>query len=125
MAGMIIGIHHAQVCFPTDGIETARKFYCGLLGLPEIHRPFGPRGFWVRVGDRNMHFGIDADSDRAASKFHVAYQVSDLLEMRRRLTAAGLAIEDPEKMPGHERFQVRDPFGNLVEFIEPETGKEE
>lgn len=119
---MITAIHHAQVCFPADGIDTARRFYCGLLGLEEIFRPFGPNGFWVRVGDRNVHFGIDTDSDRAASKFHVAYQVTDLAAMRCRLAAADVVIEDPEKMPGHERFQVRDPFGNLVEFIQPDAG---
>lgn len=120
---MVIGIHHAQVCIPRDGLARAREFYCGLLELPEVQRPFGPDGFWVRVGDRNVHFGFDADSDRAASKAHVAYQVADLAAMRRRLAAAGVGIEEPQKMPGHERFQVRDPFGNLVEFIEPDGGK--
>jgi catechol 2,3-dioxygenase-like lactoylglutathione lyase family enzyme len=121
---MITAIHHAQVCIPADGLARARKFYCGLLALPEVHRPFGPNGFWVRVGDRNVHIGIDRDSDRPISKAHVAYQVDDLAEMRRRLMAAGVSIEIPEKMPGHERFQVRDPFGNLVEFIQPEVGNE-
>jgi catechol 2,3-dioxygenase-like lactoylglutathione lyase family enzyme len=119
MPSMILQIHHAQVCIPEGGLEKAREFYCGLLGLKEVPRPFGPHGFWVQVGDRMMHFGIDDLPDRQRSKQHVAYQVSDLKSMRNKLQSAGFAIEDPQKMPGHDRFQIRDPFGNLVEFIQP------
>jgi catechol 2,3-dioxygenase-like lactoylglutathione lyase family enzyme len=115
---MILQVHHAQVGIPRDGIQKARDFYCGLLGLKEVHRPFGPDGLWVQVGDRNIHFGIEDVPDRMRSQSHVAYQVSDLEEMRRRLLAAGSEIENPIKLPGHERFQIRDPFGNLVEFIQ-------
>ena len=116
---MILAIHHAQVGIPADGIAAARAFYCGLLGLKEVFRPFGPNGLWVQVGDRTVHFGIDA-ADRLASNAHVAYEVSDLSEMRKTLRDAGIEIEDPFTMPGHERIQIRDPFGNMVEFIRRE-----
>ncbi|HEV7298008.1 MAG TPA: VOC family protein [Tepidisphaeraceae bacterium] len=114
---MIINLHHTQVGIPAGGVERCRAFYCGVLGLTEVHRPFGPNGLWVQVGDRTVHFGIDSLPDRTASNAHVAYEVDDLAEMRQRLIAAGLEIEDPPVMPGHERFQVRDPFGNQVEFV--------
>jgi catechol 2,3-dioxygenase-like lactoylglutathione lyase family enzyme len=115
---MILRIDHVQVGIPEGGLDKAREFYCGLLGLPEVPRPFGPHGLWVRVGDRNVHFGIDDVPDRHRSESHVAYRVSDLSQFRRKLSNAGFAIEDPPKMPGHERFQIRDPFCNLVEFIQ-------
>ncbi len=115
---MILQIHHAQVGIPEGGVQRARDFYCGLMGLKEVSRPFGPHGLWVQVGDRNVHFGIDDVPDRLRSESHVAYQVTDLQSMRSKLQSAGLEIEDPPKMPGHKRFQIRDPFGNLVEFIQ-------
>lgn len=118
---MILKIHHAQVGIPEGGLEKAREFYCGLLGLKEVPRPFGPRGFWVQVGDRNVHFGIDDVPERSRSESHVAFQVDDLQGLRTKLQSAGFKIETPEKMAGHERFQIRDPFGNLVEFIQPIT----
>jgi len=114
---MILSIHHTQVGIPSDGVDACRRFYCGILGLQEIPRPFGPNGLWVQVGDRSVHFGIDTTSDRKSSKAHVAYEVSDLTQMRRQLSAAGILIEECPLMPGHERFQIRDPFGNQVEFI--------
>jgi catechol 2,3-dioxygenase-like lactoylglutathione lyase family enzyme len=114
---MIVGIHHAQVGIPRDGLAATRAFYCDLLGLKEIDRPFGPDGVWVQAGDRAVHFGLDEVTDRSASRQHIAYEVDDLNEMRSRLRQAGIAIEECPKMPLHERIQIRDPFGNQVEFI--------
>lgn len=115
---MILRIHHAQVGIPRDGLAKAREFYCDLLGLKEVHRPFGPDGFWVQVGDRNVHFGFDDVHERRASRAHVAYEVSDVAAVKKLLQTAGFAVENPPVMPGYVRFHVRDPFGNQVEFIE-------
>lgn len=115
---MIRSLHHTQVGIPSGSVDECRRFYCGLLGLREVPRPFGPNGLWVEVGDRTVHFGIDSTPDRKLSNAHVAYGVDDLLAMRERLKTAGIAIEECPTMPGHERFQIRDPFGNQVEFIQ-------
>ncbi len=119
---MIKRIHHAQLCVSAGDIPKAREFYCGLLGLKEVHRPFGPNGIWVEVGPQIVHIGID-EADRQKSTSHVAYEVDDLAEMRGRLSKAGFEIEDPIAMPGHQRFQIRDPFGNQVEFIRRDQAK--
>jgi len=78
---MIIGLHHVQVTVPIGAEEKARQFYCGLLGLTEIEKPHslaGRGGFWVVVGDRQVHIGTEDGVDRLKTKAHVAYQVTDV-----------------------------------------------
>jgi catechol 2,3-dioxygenase-like lactoylglutathione lyase family enzyme len=117
---MITGIDHVQITVPATGVAAARAFYCGFLGLPEIEKPAALRdrgGFWLRVGDRQVHVGTEEGIDRRATKAHVAYAVTDLAGWRSRLAAAGMEILDLPPIPGCERFEFRDPFGNRVEFI--------
>lgn len=116
----IEGLHHAQICIPTGAEGPAREFYCGVLGLREIEKPdaLKPRGgFWLQVGDRQVHVGTEAPFDRTQTKAHLAYAVSDLDGWRRRLAEEGIVAEAGVKIPGYERFEFRDPFGNRVEFI--------
>lgn len=78
---MIIGLHHAQITIPIGAEAQARAFYCGVLGLPEIAKPAslqGRGGFWVQVGAAQLHVGTEDGVDRAATKAHLAYLVSDL-----------------------------------------------
>jgi hypothetical protein len=42
---------------------------------------------------------------------------------RERLVAAGFAALDGIPLPGYDRFECRDPFGNRLEFIGPHTGE--
>lgn len=117
---MITGIDHVQITVPADGVEPARAFYCGLLGLPEIEKPEsleGRGGFWLRVGDRQVHVGIEEGVDRRKTKAHIAYAVVELDDWRDRLTAAGVDPIEGIPIPGYDRFEFRDPFGNRVEFI--------
>jgi catechol 2,3-dioxygenase-like lactoylglutathione lyase family enzyme len=119
---MITGLHHAQITIPSGMEPEARQFYVALLGLAEIEKPQSLRargGFWMRVGDREVHVGTEDGVDRTRTKAHLAYQVRGLGEWRRRLAAAGVGIDDSVPLPGYERFEFRDPFGNRVELIEP------
>jgi catechol 2,3-dioxygenase-like lactoylglutathione lyase family enzyme len=59
--------------------------------------------------------------DRARSKAHVAYLVSDLDGWRQRLTDNGCEIIDGIPIPGYDRFEFRDPFGNRVEFLQAKS----
>jgi catechol 2,3-dioxygenase-like lactoylglutathione lyase family enzyme len=122
---MIAGIHHVQITVPRGAEPAARKFYCELLGLTEIGKPdslAGRGGLWLQVGDRQVHIGVEDGVDRPATKAHVAYAVADLRGWRARLEAAGIEILDGVPIPGCERFEFRDPFGNRVEFIERTGG---
>ena len=57
---MIRSVHHVQITIPKGSEDAARAFYCGLLGLSEIAKPdslAGRGGFWLEVGDRQVHVG--------------------------------------------------------------------
>lgn len=119
---MINEIHHVQVTIPRGAEEQARQFYCQLLELQEIEKPvvINERGgFWLQVGNRQVHVGAEEGVERLATKAHIAYQVTDLAEMRKRLEANDVTIQEDVPLPGLARFQIRDPFGNKIEFIQP------
>jgi len=119
----ILGVDHVQITVAKGQAEAARRFYCDLLGLTEIEKPDALKargGFWLQVGDRQVHVGVEDGVDRAATKAHVAYRVDDVEAWRGRLLAEGVEILESVAIPGYARFEFRDPFGNRVEFIAPE-----
>lgn len=118
---MILGLHHAQITIPKGAEEEGKQFYCNVLGLEELEKPGslkGRGGFWLKVGDREVHVGTEDGFDRLTTKAHLAYLVSDLsywkivLEQNDIQAISGVAI------PGFDRFEFRDPFGNRVEMIQ-------
>jgi catechol 2,3-dioxygenase-like lactoylglutathione lyase family enzyme len=121
-APSIVGLHHAQISIPRGAEADGRRFYVGVLGLREIEKPVslaGRGGFWLEVGDREVHVGTEDGVDRSATKAHLAYRVADLSAWRVRLEAAGVKTLDCVPIPGYQRFEFRDPFGNRLELIEP------
>jgi catechol 2,3-dioxygenase-like lactoylglutathione lyase family enzyme len=118
---VILGLHHAQITIPEGSEDAARDFYCRLLGLEETEKPeslAGRGGLWLQAGDRQVHLGVENGVDRNATKAHLAYEVGDLSLARRTLAAEGHEAFDPPRIPGYERFEIRDPFGNRIEFIQ-------
>lgn len=117
----ILRLHHAQITIPRGTEVQARQFYCGLLGLPEIEKPDslkGRGGFWLQVGKQQVHVGTEDDVDRQATKAHLAYQVDNVHAWRNSLEEHGIAILDGVPIPGFDRIEIRDPFGNRIEFIQ-------
>jgi len=76
-------------------------------------------GFWVEVGDQQLHIGTEAGVDRLLTKAHLAYEVEDIKLMETRLKENGIETLKSIPIPGFERFEFRDPFGNRVECIKP------
>jgi catechol 2,3-dioxygenase-like lactoylglutathione lyase family enzyme len=121
---MILGFHHAQITIPKGKEEEAKRFYCEVLKLQEIPKPESLRdrgGFWVEVGDRELHIGTEDGVDRNLTKAHLAYQVEDINMAERILRENGIKIFESVPIPGYERFEFRDPFGNRVECIKPKN----
>ncbi|EGQ27930.1 MULTISPECIES: VOC family protein [Sporosarcina] len=118
---MIIGLHHAQITIPTGAEEEGKKFYCEILGLTEREKPDslkGRGGFWLEVGDRDVHVGAEDGFDRVTTKAHLAYQVQDISYWRSVLKQHNIQVIEGVPIPGFERFEFRDPFGNRVEMIQ-------
>ena len=123
----ILDIDHVQLAMPTGGENAARGFYGELLGLPEVAKPANLAsrgGAWFQTGSRQLHLGVESDF-RPAKKAHPAFLVSDLDGLRQRLIANGQAPQDDEPLAGYRRFYLSDPFGNRLEFLEPENGAEQ
>lgn len=118
---MIKSAHHAQVSIPVGAEDEARRFYCGVLGLTEIPKPdalAGRGGFWLQLNGFQVHFGTEDGIDRRKTKGHIAYLVENLVSWRTKLIERGCEVIEGVPIPGYERFEFRDPFGNRVEFLE-------
>jgi catechol 2,3-dioxygenase-like lactoylglutathione lyase family enzyme len=118
---MISAVHHVQISIPVGAEDRARDFYCGVLGMKEVPKPealAGRGGFWLELDGFQVHFGTEDGIDRSRTKAHVAYRVKDLEHWRRKLSDAGFAAKDGILIPGMDRFEFRDPFGNRIEFLE-------
>jgi catechol 2,3-dioxygenase-like lactoylglutathione lyase family enzyme len=96
-------IDHAQLAMPAGQEDSARRFYGGLLGLPEQTKPphLAVRGgAWFESGSVKVHLGVDSDF-HPARKAHVAFVVDDVKELRQRATAAGYEVDDGEPLAGY------------------------
>lgn len=118
---MIKRIHHVQITVPLGAETAARAFYCDILQLEEIDKPAsltGRGGFWLCLGTQEIHIGTESDVDRNATKAHIAYEVTGLEAWRSQLKANDISITESVPIPGYNRFECRDPFGNRIELIE-------
>ncbi len=121
---MILGLHHAHITIPKGSEDKGREFYCDLLGLSEIEKPESLKsrgGFWLKVGDREVHIGTEDVIDRTKSKAHLAYLADDITYWKDTLQQNGIDIIESIAIPGYRRFEFRDPFGNRVEMIQQEN----
>jgi len=118
---MIIGLHHAQITIPKGTEDKGRNFYCNILGLEEIEKPSslkGRGGFWLKVGDREVHVGTEDGFDRLTTKAHLAYLVKDISHWKNVLGKYDIPVTEGAPIPGFDRFEFRDPFGNRIEMIQ-------
>jgi catechol 2,3-dioxygenase-like lactoylglutathione lyase family enzyme len=117
---MILGYSHAQITVPEGCDEKVRQFYGELLGLTELPVPPSLQGrglIWFKIGDRELHVGIEKDVNREATNAHLAYEVSDIAALRAKLIFEDFQLIEQPKIEGFDRFHIRDPFGNRVEFM--------
>ena len=117
---MVTGVNHVQITIPRDGLDVARQFYLGFLGLKEIRRPdvFTSQGLWLNAGSFEVHLGLEEGVNRTATRAHIAYEVADIAAARAKVEFAGMWIKDQPPFDGYVRFHTRDPFGNTLELIQ-------
>ncbi|NCP12931.1 MAG: glyoxalase [Sphingomonadales bacterium] len=117
----IEALDHVQLAMPVGEEELARRFYSGLLGIPEVPKPplLAKRGgCWFERGSLKLHLGVDLEF-RPACKAHPAFIVTELASLVARLKEGDVAVDEEEPLPGFNRCYVSDPFGNRIEFLEP------
>ncbi len=117
---MITTINHAQISVPPGNADNVRAFYGRVLGMPELPLPpamLGSTLIWFMAGDRPLHVSVEDGIDRAATRVHLAYEVTGIADWRRRLTDQGFELFDQPVIEGYDRFHINDPFGNRVEII--------
>ncbi len=117
----ITGVHHIQLAMPHGGEDAARRFYSGLLGIPEVPKPMPQAtrgGVWFETDHIRIHLGIEQDF-QPAKKAHPGLLVGDLGRLKKRLADAGLEIISAEPLTGYDHVYVSDPFGNRLELLQP------
>jgi catechol 2,3-dioxygenase-like lactoylglutathione lyase family enzyme len=110
-------LDHCSVLI-TD-IERSRRFYGGVLGLREIGRPrtFDFRVVWYDLGDMHIHLLLKDKPDTISPR-HFALRVKDVAAARHYFKDQGVAVDETTRIPGADRFFIRDPDGNRIEIIQ-------
>lgn len=117
----ILAIDHVQLAMPAGEEDRARAFYQGILGLPEQPKPakLAKRGgAWFERGSLKVHLGVETEF-RAATKAHVGFLVDDVASLIARCNEAGYRVVGDEPLEGFVRIYIYDPFGNRLEFMQP------
>lgn len=118
----LVALHHVQLAMPRGEEEAARSFYGGVLGMTELEKPpvlAARGGCWFRRGGLELHLGVE-DPFAPAKKAHPGLLVDGLHGLAVAIERAGRAVTWDAAFPGYARFYADDPFGNRLEFLEPD-----
>lgn len=126
-----------ESCLYAADLDAAERFYQEVLGLEQIARENG-RHVFFRCGngvvllfnpghtqkERTYVGGALVPLHGATGPGHVAFRVAAdaLPRWRERLDATGVAVESEIRWPrGGTSIYFRDPAGNSLELITPDT----
>jgi lactoylglutathione lyase len=126
----IVGVAH--IGLKTDNLAAARKFYTGVLGFQEPFSldktPDEGTGLLLTYFKVNDHQYIEMFPELTDPKMdrlsHISFETTDAEQMRAYLGSRGVKV--PEKLEpmqdGNRGFDVIDPDGHDVEFVEFRPG---
>jgi catechol 2,3-dioxygenase-like lactoylglutathione lyase family enzyme len=120
MAFPVTHIDHVSVLI-TD-VARSRQFYGDILGLREIPAPrtFDFVAIWYDLGGTYLHLLLKDQPDKISPR-HFCLHVSDIRAAREHAVDRGLRVDETVKIPGADRFFLRDPDGNRIEVLQWET----
>jgi len=119
----IQAIHHVSLI--VNDTSRALRFYCGVLGLPQVDRPdLGFPGAWLQVGEVQQIHLLEVENPYAQVQLpehggrdrHIAFSITELAALAERLSADGIAYRMSSS--GRRALFCRDPDSNTLEFIE-------
>jgi len=119
----IVGVAH--IGLRTDDMAAARKFYTGLLGFQEpfsLNKPDGNLMLtYFKIND-HQYIEVfpelkDPNQDRLS---HISFETTDAEELRAYLASKGVKVPAklPSRLDGNLGFDVTDPEGHDVEFMQ-------
>jgi catechol 2,3-dioxygenase-like lactoylglutathione lyase family enzyme len=114
-----LAIDHVQLAMPRGMEDSARAFYCGVLGMTELEKPPELRaygGCWFASGDVQIHLGVEADF-RPARKAHPGLTCGNYDGLLKHLREATIVVRE-DNLPEQRRAYIDDPFGNRLELME-------
>jgi len=117
-----IGHVHLKVA----DLDSALKFYCGVLGF-ELQQKFGTQAAFISAGGYHHHIGLNTwesaggspPPPRSTGLYHLAmlYPTRALLaDAVRRVLAAGVELDGATDHGVSEAIYLRDPDNNGVEL---------
>jgi catechol 2,3-dioxygenase-like lactoylglutathione lyase family enzyme len=119
-----------HVSITVTDVAKAREFYSDTLGLQEIARPaFNFPGIWYSLGgELQLHIILNdqlvrpaVEREKIEARYpHFALWTDDCDATAERIVSLGLPCRDVFSGPtGLRQVFVKDPDGNMVEFIGP------
>jgi glyoxylase I family protein len=119
-----------HVSITVTDVAKARDFYTRTLGFQEIPRPaFDFPGIWYSLGNGlSLHIILNdqlvrpaVEREKILARYaHFALWTEDADDTARKLEQLGLPCRDVVSGPtGLRQIFVKDPDGNMVEFIGP------
>jgi len=116
----IIGISHISV-YSSDSAKT-EAFYVHDLGGVKRGDPENPKGVRFYFSPTQFVEVLPLPAEHTISRLdHVAFQTTDAEGLKRYMAAHGIAVPATvgEGDDGSHWFDVQDPEGNKVEFVQP------
>jgi catechol 2,3-dioxygenase-like lactoylglutathione lyase family enzyme len=121
----ILGISHAG--FFVSNLPAALGFWHGLLGYDDAYDLKNPDGTvsiaFIKIND-HQHIELFNQRPPAGSGHlsHIAFIVSNAEQMRLYLASRDIPVDSKvgKGRTGERNFEIKDPDGTLVEFVEPQ-----
>lgn len=109
-------LDHILISIPVGKTSEARSFYANVMGLEEIPGNHPKGAIWFNIGDIQLH--IREEPDQNCSDRHPAFEIEDMESAKAYLTSRGVVLSYSSDIDGRNRFFIRDPFDNRIEFLE-------
>jgi lactoylglutathione lyase len=126
----IVGVAH--IGLRTDNLQSARKFYHDILGFEEPFTMDKPDreggGLMLTYFKVNDHQYIEVFPELKDPKMdrlsHISFETTDAEQLRAYLGSKGVKVPDKLEpmLDGNRGFEVNDPDGHIVEFVEFRPG---
>ena len=109
-------LDHFLISIPEGKTEEARAFYSQIMHLEEIPGNHPKGAIWFNIGDIQLH--IREESNQNISDRHPAFEIEDLEQAKQHLLQNSVQVSYSSEIDGRQRFFIRDPFDNRIEFLE-------